>query len=135
MDIKDYIHLYLGCEVNITIYDKVHLGILSGLNSDYFFIKVRGDRAETPHRDYSKLKLILRPLSDMTEGDKIEMYDSLFDDQIHYPNMSDAYKSNFVRIKMANFEPVVFVWLLSKHFDLFGLIDAGLAIDKTVKNT
>jgi hypothetical protein len=29
------------------------------------------------------------------------------------------------------YSPETFLWLLSKHFDLFGLIEAGLAIDKT----
>lgn len=61
------------------------------------------------------LKLILRPLSDMTEEEMIEV-------DVDVPNILSEYEK---------LRPTAFSFLLSKGFDLFGLIDAGLAIDKT----
>lgn len=85
MDLKDYLHLYFGCPA-IVNYD-----------GEDFRSKI-----ESVDLMYPRLvkKLILRPLSDITE------------------------------IKEQDFR-----WLLSKGFDLFGLIHAGLAIDaKEVEN-
>lgn len=114
-ELKDYLHLYLGCRIkskggkcgdlvsvsndgmSIVVYDKDKINDPRGLciNSDW-------------------LLLILRPLSDMTEKES--------------EYLSDAALSG---------KPTIYVnaevtkYLLSKHFDLFGLIEYGLAIDKT----
>jgi hypothetical protein len=71
-------------------------------------------------------KPILRPLSDITEEEKIECV-LLFDDQfILGQDGKYAWRATFF--------PSMFKYLLSKYFDLFGLIEAGLAIDyKTLK--
>lgn len=100
---KDYLHLYLGCEVVIekSSYWCVH-------EFDYH----KGEkRLLLPsvltwvRNNEMIVKPILRPLSDMTEEeDAIDC------------DLSPAEKFRF---------------RLSKDFDLFGLIEAGLAIDKT----
>lgn len=69
---------------------------------------------------FSELKPILRPLSDMTEDEKKEMMQ-----QKHKYDtgnaMSHAVTDHAYRVK----------WAIEKDFDLFGLIDAGIAIDKS----
>lgn len=68
------------------------------------------------HRD--DIKIFLRPLSDMTDEEK--------ETEI----IANPWHTTH-RQKQAYREAERTLYLLSKHFDLFGLIDAGLAIDKT----
>jgi hypothetical protein len=100
-NIRDYLHLYLGCEC----WWEDKYGDSGGRTEiDFYMIaELYGERI--------KLKLILRPLSNMTEEEMKESEPFMFD----------------------SFE--LTRYLLSKHFDLFGLIDAGLAIDKTTINS
>lgn len=109
--------------------------------------------------DFSKYKLILRPLRDMTPEEAKELYC-----MSPYSKGSWLIKSVIVKENIKGFEPNIVQinwggasgasglgyscgteymyfnkldseqhkWLLSKHFDVFGLIKAGLAIDKTV---
>ncbi len=147
VDLKDVIHLYLGCKVQ-------YEGILNGSElsaelkehkSDVFYIPqiahVRGlkigllkkieitiDGKKTyrigrkglqTHYTCQKFKPILRPLSDMTQDEYFE-WQALcswleYNNQKHY----------------GNYSPKVFHWMLSKAFDLFGLIESGQAIDAT----
>ena len=116
--IEDYLHLYLGCEAKvdvenelgqllaIVLSERIQLGIGFGFNN----------RAIRLH--YSEeVKLILRPLSDMTDEES---------KKVNFP----VFNKNGTPLLNMWF-PEDFLYLLSKHFDLFGLIDAGLAIDKT----
>lgn len=143
--LKDYLHLYLGCEV-------VYEGIINGKElkdeqdehkEDVFYepkVEVKrgekigvlkeiftditgksrksriGRKGLQTHYGNGNFKLILRPLSDMTdeeywEADKLQMPIKEFGE---YQFSAEQYR-----------------YLLSKHFDLFGLIEAGLAIDAT----
>jgi hypothetical protein len=68
------------------------------------------------------IKPILRRLETMTEKEKVEIDDAYEDFK-----KKDKYSKNAV-IKWAALHTSI---LLSKHFDIFGLIDAGLAIDST----
>lgn len=67
-------------------------------------------------------KLVLRKLSDMTEEERAQ--------KDRLKNMEDNYTSAWEPL-MNRAESIKY--LLSKHFDLFGLIPAGLAIDKNQK--
>lgn len=113
-NIKDYINLYVGqkaydtfndCEVEIT-------------NSN---INMYGN-------DIDQLKPILRPLSDMTEEEieyiAIELKAGKWNapDLKHMPDI--AFTQNHLK-------PEIFLYLLKQGFDLFGLIESGLAINKT----
>lgn len=69
------------------------------------------------------VKLILRPLNDMTEKEFNYCYKKGWTN--HYESQS-AYTAT-----MGVMEPEEFLYLLSKHFDLFCLIGSGLAINKT----
>lgn len=108
-NLKEVLHLYLGCEVCVThpaasfCRDILDADLLTRLYSD-----------ELPLEYY---KLILRPLSDMTEEEETE-YTSLVD------QWNFGFRRNMLGAATAT------KYLLSKHFDLFNLIPDGLAIDK-----
>lgn len=126
MEIKDFLHLYLGCEVlyNDGVYyleSVQHYSLKYGQRRGCFIMIDADDCHWVRPKD---IKPILRPLSSMTEE---EMNECWF-------NMEGAveirceYKDGGV--KKFDATPAQVVYLLSKGFDLFGLIDAGLAIDR-----
>lgn len=118
-DRKDYLHLYLGCDIrnNIT-------GTIVKLNSGWLH-ELRSNSYEL-----NDWKLILRPLSDMTEEEAKDCHNlTTIQKSIDGKDVIGYYRENEPFL-----EPIQFAFLLSKHFDLFGLIDAGLAIDKTTLN-
>lgn len=114
MNIKDYLHLYLGCEVQVqSESEKGKIKILACVEP--VSNKAWTESGNTHYIDL--IKPILRPLSDMTEEEKRE---------------ADLVRGNGDGCdNYAVPEAYEFKYLLSKHFDLFGLIEAGLAIDKT----
>jgi hypothetical protein len=153
MKLQDYIKYYIGCNA-ITTDDK-ELADLVGVSDDNAHL-VHCRTGSYGTCDVTGVKLLLRRLEDMTEEDLKEMIImfSLIDlsnCQFEY----DQYWVNAIRkgvvvdclsIEMnghidmmrcspgTNPQPETFHYLLSKHFDLFGLIDAGLAVDqKTLK--
>lgn len=69
----------------------------------------------------NRIKPILRPLSDMTEEEEAEYLQIVFSHE----------HSNTMRNLSKDAEGVKY--LLSKGFDLFGLIEEGLAIGKPLK--
>ena len=129
--IEDYIHLYLGCDVELdNSGSKVVKKLVAvGGVDDYAYCKLR---LGTPEKGIvhatllreKRVKLILRPLSDMTDVEHRELMKICFEDE-------------FQTLALAPVGcgcPKGFAYLLSKHFDLFGLIEAGLAIDATTLN-
>lgn len=113
--LKDFIHLYLGCIVtthtNFRPNGKESVG-RSG------YARLTGDLlADIENKTFPfDAKPILRPLSDMTEEEFLEGQHGL------------DYNVRFGYIKVNG---VITAYLLSKHFDLFGLIESGQAIDST----
>lgn len=146
-DIKDYLHLYLGqpCIVTdsdgndheYTIDDKA-LFYLSGI-----------------------VQPVLRPLSDMKEGERAALWDFIFKDRrypfngrtVWYQERTTSSEPRWVLMQgverlgiemngtvwadsdLNNYkhnQHEVTRWFLSKGFDLYGLIEAGLAIDWTI---
>lgn len=139
-DIKDYLHLYLGCDIDNNVqgqyvhpYGCVKIDELTPEN----YATVMGVM-NNEERNFKKFgddkihycKPILRPLSDMTEEEFLEfkvLADEDFDKMIRIPSVA-------IKTRISHkFEATRF--LLSKGFDLFNLIPEGLAIDKTkIKN-
>jgi len=116
MNIKDYLHLYLGCEIELEYKGKKIIERLDSIN-------LRTGRIDTKtFVDFDfDVKPILRPLSDMTEEERRQWLDFRLNSRIEPERsfqLSEAMRTKF---------------LLSKYFDLFGLIEAGLAIDATIK--
>ena len=91
------------------------------------------------HLDFKHFKPILRPLSDLTKeiecnGVKLIPMDSiipLIEDhqtELNNPlNSEDPFKAMLDNLLSSN---KMFLKLLEFHFDVFGLIEKGLAIDK-----
>lgn len=104
-NIKDYLHLYMGCQV---MYDDDQ-----GKLTYYLMYNILATN------EWHLVKPILRPLSDMTEEEmKIVTVSGLMSDLKYIINRN-------------KWTPERFLYLLSKGFDLFGLIEEGLAIDAT----
>ncbi|MEO7044702.1 MAG: hypothetical protein ABI091_05295 [Ferruginibacter sp.] len=122
-ELKDYLHLYLNSSISVFIFpdESITDGHLDKYRKDY------------PNGIYNPLltfnnykqflndgyKPILRPLSDMTDDEDCERLNFYYD----YDNAKYLDKTII--------EAEVTKYLLSKHFDIFGLIEAGLAIDAT----
>lgn len=155
-NIKDYLHLYIGCEVMAPCMswdeEPVAKGILTGIHGEYEaeiqFI-IDGNAEESP--DYAKfidVKPILRKLDSMTEEETAEFKKLIpwIDFERFLPGNRWRYNEHEETSKHEtrvvcntsagiNTLPMVVVpYLLSKGFDLFGLIDAGLAIDLLPSN-
>jgi len=115
--IEDYLHLYLGCDVKWGA-DTVRLIDTDGVNCNVHGEFIGTTKCNTSIKNISP---ILRPLSSMTIDEKKANKD--------FMAIGEKFDLHF-------FEEIVdaakyYHWLLSKHFDLFGLIEDGLAIDAT----
>ena len=133
--IEDYLHFYLGCDVITTsrieywhddegqYVEKIPKdSIITGNDTRFLF--------ETGY----KFKLLLRPLSDMTEEEEDYINDE-FSFGHALSNLGKSLKEgNLYQMRVTEtFE--ITRYLLSKSFDLFGLIESGLALDKTKQIT
>ena len=136
-NIKDYLHLHIGCEV-VSMDGGKMVYILAGIDSDgtpLFKTKKSGF-----NQFLSSWKLAVRPLNDMRREEKIEIVTSVTYNHVRFSSDEsalgcfdeDKYKNKIARMEFYADEVK---YLLSKHFDLFGLIPAGLAIDKTTLKT
>lgn len=66
-----------------------------------------------------EVKLLLRPLSDMTE-DECEQYNQIFGTMRSLNKLQDQMLTEAAAVR----------FLITKHFDVYGLIDKGIALDK-----
>ena len=72
----------------------------------------------------------LRPMSSMTEEEKVEYYNTMDKEtQRNYPNSCDFSESVYYSNTIKTFD-----WLNAHHFDYRGLIEKGLAIAVTEEN-
>lgn len=110
--IENYLHLYLGCEVIADIYQGNIKALLNGVSFTHDSVDVRIRTLNClEYLPASKIKLILRPLSDISEKEE---------DYVNQINCNKLYGMTEIT-----------VYLLSCSFDLFDLIENNLAIDKT----
>jgi hypothetical protein len=137
-NIKDYLHLYLGCKGIVKTVAEFGTKLVAWTDSN----DLRdGVTLEDAYR--YDFKPILRPLSGITEQE-LRDFIKITTPPEYIDKTTDAdFKEAFEEIKeqgieLLNFEDVppktafeVTRWLLSKHFDLFGLIESGLAINST----
>lgn len=122
-NIKDYLHLYIGCEVSTPDGFRKML-----CYNNYFDLVYVETNPETiaPSKAYytyhiNEVKPVLRTLSNMNDEEDKECSNIMFGE----------FASKVVRKNIIHYEGEKIKYLLSKHFDLFNLIEAGLAIDKT----
>jgi hypothetical protein len=133
-NIKDYLHLYLGCEVesNITWSSEL-IPIRKADPEDITLVYDALERQEKLPNDYNGkyCKPVLRHLSSMTDEESLECGKGVLD---FYPTKKGNEKNGGLW-SSTTYHPSQILWLLSNHFDLFGLIEDGLAIDATKLNT
>ena len=144
-EFKDVAHLYLGVEVVNTI--GKHMGKIVSVSID-------GTATINPLDEFkprviilNSLKPILRPLSDMTD-EEFAAYSTMLErcDYEAYIEISDSgerrigyeWEDGICGVLINSYVGknlvAVFSYLLSRSFDLFGLIESGEAIDKTKMN-
>lgn len=122
-DIKDYLHLYLGCNVMTG-----KLGKLVSVGTDGMSIIRYPDGDPRGNVIFSEhVKPILRPLSDITEEESIEVNNE-GSKGWQLINPTDSTKPQDLHSGVVHRQAFELRYLLSKGFDLFGLIDSGLAI-------
>lgn len=152
-----YLPYGLKGEVNNHEYNEKHIDELDTIS---FFDKVLTFRNEAcdvylENSEFGTFKPILRPLSDLLKGSfPHELIRFLIDEKIYKNSFAkghEKYSWKLIHkpfggvIKFTNHDEWVlyisinepdrikhkiFVWLLENHFDVFGLIEKGLAIDK-----
>lgn len=120
--------LYLGCEVQYEyetrseypdLKHELRNGVLAGLTHSEVDITTEWG---VIRRMITQVKPILRPLSDMTGAEAKELAEC---------SRSPYYRFEVGLMNKILLYPQPVVYLLSKHFDLFGWIESGLAIDKS----
>lgn len=129
--LKDYLHLYLGCECRIgdspdphhvLMVNETGLSICTGTN-----VKGIPIWYKTAHA-----KLVLRPLSDMTE-EEFEVFKSYCENDFSKMVIIESMSKDESYTRLCH-QAEAQRYLLSRSFDLFNLIPEGLAIDKTTLN-
>lgn len=110
-ELKDCLPFYLGCQCRV--WNNV-------INDFGAWRKMTCSDLNLFLNHNAKCEIALRPLNDMTEEEKKEIFYDEDDETVIKATIENVI-----------FSPDEFKFLLSKHFDLFGLIEAGLAVDKT----
>jgi len=129
-NIMDYAHLYLNGNVILNKYHRRFSmnGWLTGKVYQFGACKL----FEFEEEGYTDFSLVLRRLEDMTEEEAKYIVDNTLLKQTTMGKTEKDFAIALAERWVANSS--IFVYLLSRSFDLFGLIDAGLAIDaKTIQ--
>ena len=115
-ELKDYVHLYIGCKMIFEKSGRISTlcGVQPDLDSGRDCLRLHDGRDWHSH-DYFPYKLILRPLELMTKEEE------------DYMKGNFCYKGQGVT---EYYTPKGMLYLLSRGFDLFGLIKAGIAVNE-----
>lgn len=126
--------MYLGCDVATPYRTESEEGKpMNRLNGKMHEVCMLTQKCEVMLTnghlvDYriDEIKPILRPISSMT-NEELEHKNTLC-----FVNTLDGARTGFNKpVAVIHDSPKSFMWMLSKGFDLFELIDSGLAIDST----
>lgn len=107
--IRDYLHLYLGCQV---VLNDDMIWILSGVHKEYAVLD-GGVYGVIKVTDYGTVKPVLRTTKSVTQ----EEWNAAPKSSLH------------IGVDGIFYSTELFKHLLSLNIDLFGLIENGLAID------
>jgi hypothetical protein len=110
-------HLYVGCEAMYEIYDSKILGKITQHNTESGLSTLNWEGGSISKYAH-EFKLVLRRIKSMTIEEQREEY--------LLTRFCESDTDSSGRQGMAR----GFQYLLSKGFDLFGLVDSGQAIDK-----
>jgi hypothetical protein len=155
MDIKDYIHLYIGCKVSrehkadrsekFSEYGKL-VGVSASEVEPGRIVAIIDVGLDHQHEWYVEETILnLRPLSSMTEEEQIELYNLIWPNDTRFTDNGKLEHINWMLDLPGEFAPhediqlrvevigiikraIVIKHLLSKGFDLFNLIENNLAI-------
>jgi hypothetical protein len=122
-ELKDYLHLYLGCEIEYGAEDDRLVGTMTNVDN-FSTYTVNVGMVMVP---IQQVKLILRPLSDMRQGEQA-VVDEIYEDMRQVSGDITTPEKIYFEIEV---HASITKYLLSRHFDLFGLIESGLALDNT----
>ncbi|MBE2229989.1 MAG: hypothetical protein IAE96_05025 [Chitinophagaceae bacterium] len=106
--IEDYLPYYIGQDIQIPAIEE---------GAKFDIMKLTYEKFKY---DLSKVKLYLRPLSDMADDEIVEMMQ-----QKHKYDTGNEF-SHQITDAAYRIE-----WAIKKGFDVFNLIESGLAVDKT----
>lgn len=125
--IEDFLHLYLGCNAKVLIEkEEVTALIYCVRTSRTVTISTIKSNFEI---NMKHVKPILRPLSDMTEDEEIQVCNIC--NLMTATNIKQALMNGGHYVIHVGYGFELTVYLLKQGFDLFGLIESNLAIDKT----
>lgn len=121
-DIKDYLHYYIGALcVNLLTQEPETIRKVNPNNSGIFEIKAEELPELINHFSYNRL--ILRSIADMTHQEAAEAC---------FTGFYTVRPENYAHLLQNRLTPGQFHYLLKNHFDVFGLIGEGLAIDRNM---
>lgn len=129
-DIKEVLHLYIGqwCIADGNRFKLAGLTFSEGGTLAYTG-RYNGGIPEAWWVENCDFKIELRKLSSMTEEEKRE-YHKLFSGMESVNILPEIRAGRLINHFLNAKSPHVVVWLLSKGFDLFQLLDNNLAIEK-----
>jgi hypothetical protein len=127
-------HVVNGVEIEITNYECDYVGIKKAKANGYYFID---DKLHVTYeggstgKSVNEFKLILRPLSDLITEINIDFDDEKFTpyEVIRRKGGCNSEVGLHSKIDKGTLGIKFAVMLLEWHFDVFGLIEKGLAID------
>ena len=98
---------------------------LTGIQYDGLALLGEGGRFGFYQRGFKDIKPILRPLSDLTKDE----YSFIYEYEMGYDSLEDFLKLDNESMLKNKFSYEFLTELFHYHFDFFGLIPEGLAID------
>lgn len=118
-----YLSMALPYKIKVCLYEK-ETCILLGIDGYEVYLDVDSDSFRI-----ESIKPYLRPMSSMTDEEKMEFDNFCVIDELVWKGNSDiGYKNQAIIMSNA------IIWLLKKHFDFMDLIPKGLALEASEEN-
>ena len=118
-----YLSMALPYKIKVCLYEK-ETCILLGIDGYEVYLDVDSDSFRI-----ESIKPYLRPMSSMTDEEKMEFDNFCVIDELVWKGNSDiGYKNQAIIMSNA------IIWLLKKHFDFLDLIPKGLALEASEEN-
>jgi hypothetical protein len=132
-------HVINGVQIEILNYKSDYVGIRFAKANGYYFLNNKLHityEGGSTGKSLEDCRLILKPLSDLTREDLIEDLGT----ETSCLDWTTSEREHWIKFYsrehwINNLPYLIYSHLLKNHFDVFGLVEAGLAIDiNTLKN-